>query len=187
MTTKAAADDEDMAWPDHAYTPGQTPRHPAGRFADITRTAGPGSGPEALMRCRAWRLGLRWAEAGYFWEAHELFEAVWVALPQGTPEKRLVQALIQIANAGLKLRMERPRAVARLAAMARGLLDACAFEPEGTIMGLGRAGPEAWLAGIESGRLVGADLTGAGGKAIRADADAATGDHDADEIRPARP
>ena len=41
---------------------------------------------------------------------------VWAALPQNSVERRLVQALIQIANAGLKARMGRTKAVARLAA-----------------------------------------------------------------------
>lgn len=186
MTPTPAADRDGTVWPDHAYTPGQTPRHPAGAFGKITATARAGADPEALMRCRAWRLGLRWAEAGYFWEAHELFEAVWAVLPSRSRERRLVQAVIQIVNAGLKQRMGRPRAVARLAGMVRGLLDACGFEENGAIMGVECAALEAWLARIEQGRFVNAGLTGATGPAIRAGGDDATGERDADEIGPTR-
>ncbi len=45
--------------------------------------------------------------------------------PQGAPEREMVQALIQLANARLKLRMQRPRAVLRLVNMVLAHLDRC--------------------------------------------------------------
>ncbi|MDQ2090096.1 DUF309 domain-containing protein [Marimonas arenosa] len=122
--------------PDHAYVPGRTPRHSSGRFAAICATVDRGGDPARLVDCEAWTLGCAWLDAGYFWEAHELLEAVWAVLPQNSPERRLVQALIQIANAGLKARMGRPGAVARLAEIVRDLLAECGSGGREDIMGL---------------------------------------------------
>jgi hypothetical protein len=62
----------------------------------------------------ALRYGLGLNDAGFFWESHEILEAVWAAAPQGGRERILLRACIQIANANLKLRMEKPYAAARL-------------------------------------------------------------------------
>lgn len=86
-----------------------------------------------LARSNAFRTGLAYLETGYFWECHEVLEAVWLACPDGTDQKRFVQALIQLANAHLKHRMQRPNAVRRLCAIVRELL--AGMEPE-QVMGL---------------------------------------------------
>jgi len=62
----------------------------------------------------ALRYGLALNDAGYFWEAQEILEAVWAAAPQGGRERILLRACIQIANANLRLRMGKPHAAARL-------------------------------------------------------------------------
>jgi hypothetical protein len=62
----------------------------------------------------ALRYGIALNDAGYFWEAQEVLEAVWAASPQGGRERILLRACIQVANANLKLRMQRPHATARL-------------------------------------------------------------------------
>src|SRR5580704_14541220 len=61
----------------------------------------------------ALRYGIALNDAGYFWEAQEVLEAVWAAAPQGGRERILLRACIQIANANLKLRMRKPHATAR--------------------------------------------------------------------------
>lgn len=60
--------------------------------------------------------GLRLNDEGFFWEAHEILEAVWKAAPQGGLDRLCLRACIQIANANLKLKMGKPRAVGRLRA-----------------------------------------------------------------------
>ena len=62
----------------------------------------------------ALRYGLTLNDRGYFWEAQEVLEAVWAAAPQGGRERILLRACIQIANANLRLRMQKPSAAARL-------------------------------------------------------------------------
>ena len=59
--------------------------------------------------------------AGYYWEAHEVWEAVWLATPANGPERLLLRALIQNANAKLKSGMRRDSAVARLQAQVEEL------------------------------------------------------------------
>lgn len=67
----------------------------------------------------ALRYGFALNDAGFFWEAHEILEAVWQAAPKGGRDRILLRACIQIANAGLKHRLGRARAVARLLTDAR--------------------------------------------------------------------
>lgn len=83
--------------------PGQTARHPEGWFDPLkTVNTDPFDSP-------AMRAGLDYLHAGYFWECHEVLEAVWLALPDPSSERHMVQAVIQLANARLKLAMVGPR------------------------------------------------------------------------------
>ena len=119
------------AWrPPHAYVPGQTPRHPDGMFDRFRFDMDNIEGSER------WVLALDLVREGYFWEAHEMLEPIWMSLPPESAERRVVQGLIQLANAGLKRRMARARAVARLEEMARTLLRDAAGAGEKAILGL---------------------------------------------------
>src|SRR5881392_383901 len=71
----------------------------------------------------ALRYGIALNERGYFWESQEILEAVWAAAPQGGRERILLRACIHIANANLRLRMQKPLAAARLFGEALGELD----------------------------------------------------------------
>src|SRR5580704_17999341 len=71
----------------------------------------------------ALRYGIALNDAGYFWESQEVLQAVWAAAPQGGRERSLLRACIQIANANLKLRMQKPHASARLLGEALAELD----------------------------------------------------------------
>src|ERR1700726_2154462 len=62
----------------------------------------------------ALRYAIALNDNGYFWESQEILEAVWAAAPQGGRERILLRACIQIANANLRLRMQKPHAAARL-------------------------------------------------------------------------
>jgi len=121
------------AWrPPHAYVPGQSLRHPEALFDDLKsglQTAGD------LSKTQAWRIGLTFLEEGFFWEAHEVLEAVWMACPQNSAEKMFVQAVIQQANAGLKDRMGRPGGRDRLLAMAESLASEAFQRAQGPIFG----------------------------------------------------
>ena len=124
------------ALPPYAYVPGQTPRHPEDRFAEITDTVSPGMDTDQLTRTRAWLAGQSYYRAGYYWEAHEVLEPVWMQTAPGTAQRHVVQALIQLANARLKARMGKPRAVLRLCDIATEHLDQVTVAPGQTVMGL---------------------------------------------------
>ena len=143
--TGRKAGEADCPVPSHAYVPGQTHRHPEGAFAAICETARPDCDVEALARSKAWCCGLEWLGKGYFWEAHEVFEPVWMSLPQKSPERQLVQALIQLANAGLKAEMGRPKATAKLLNMAGEHLRACRSGGGKALMGLRLDMAERWI------------------------------------------
>ncbi len=55
----------------------------------------------------------------YFWEAHEVWEPVWLAAAVNSRERFLVQGLIQLANARLKQLQGNTRAENRLQKIAR--------------------------------------------------------------------
>ena len=118
--------------PPHAYIPGKTARHAEGWFDDI-RASVAGAGSETdLANSQAFLTGLNYLEQGYYWEAHEVLEPVWMACPQGSEPRALVQGLIQLANARLKILMDRPKAARRLYAIAWDHLDSIGSE---TVMG----------------------------------------------------
>jgi hypothetical protein len=93
-TAKAEAD-HDTLWRAKALVPS--------RFCDYVPARHP-----------ALRYGLALNDHGYYWEAQEIMEAVWAAAPQGGRERILLRACIQIANANLRLRMQKPHAATRL-------------------------------------------------------------------------
>ena len=99
--------------PPHAYVPGQTARHPDDLF-DALKDGLAEVPADRLNETRAWAYGLAFLKDGFFWEAHEVLEAVWMACPPNAPERLMVQAVIQHANAELKRKMGQDRAAQRL-------------------------------------------------------------------------
>jgi hypothetical protein len=116
--------------------PGRTPRHPDGAFDAFHDSVAPGMRPEDLERTLAWKAGLVFLEEGYFWEAHEVLEPVWMATPAGSAENQLVQAVIQTANAALKARMGQAGAAARLCDLAESHLRAARSAGGDVVMAL---------------------------------------------------
>ncbi len=107
--------------PPYAYIPGQTPRHDQDLFAEFSTSVDLDDPTQSL----AWQAGLHYLENGFFWEAHEALEPVWMATRPNSVERHLVQALIQFANASLKALMQRPKAVLRLCDIASEHLSFC--------------------------------------------------------------
>lgn len=101
--------------PDHKHIPGQNARHPEDTFDWIRDQAAAEAGNAA------WDYGLRLLHEGFYWEAHEVLEPVWMAAAPNSAEKAMAQAVIQLANAALKLDMGKPKAAVRLAGMVEAL------------------------------------------------------------------
>lgn len=125
------------------YVPGLTERPEQGRYDTIRDTAQPGMTPEALAQCDAFRTGLHYLHNGWFWEAHEVLEPVWMACPPNSRERALCRALIQLANARLKARMGKPQAAARLRREVGVILDGLSAGP---VLGLDPAMVRDWAA-----------------------------------------
>jgi hypothetical protein len=111
-----------LAMPRWAYDPGRDHTPDREPLEIVKRLV-----PLRFERCvpaddAAFRYGLALHDNGFFWEAHEIWEAVWKAAPMNGADRLALRALIQIANSGLKQRQARQRAAARLIDEAVGLL-----------------------------------------------------------------
>lgn len=104
-------------FPSYAFLPGTDP-HPTAdvRGHSYRRTSehcAQGLGTEWRAN-RCYLYGCDLFNYGYWWEAHEAWEAIWLQLPRGGGDASFLQMLIQAANALLKQRMGRRRAALRL-------------------------------------------------------------------------
>lgn len=124
--------------PPSPHIPGRTPRPESGAFIKIADRAPDPTDPEKWRDNEAWLAGFDLYRAGYFWEAHEVWEPVWMNAGPNSPERRLAQGLIQLANACLKLVMERPRAALRLLDHAVECLDDARVAGGEALMGIDR-------------------------------------------------
>ncbi len=136
-----------MHLPEYAYIPGISQRHPETAFDALKSTALPGHNAAELAACDAFTAGIRFLHEGYYWESHEVLEAVWMRLPDGSTERAFVQGLIQLANGHLKLRMGRHKAALRLVGQARSLVPA---ESSSTIMTLKVVDVHQWINRLEA-------------------------------------
>ncbi len=101
---------------------------------------------EAWSKNQPFLYGIALFEAGFYWEAHEVWEPVWMNAAPNSAERHLLQALIQYANAALKRDMARPRAARRLLdETARHLGRAVQAAPGDTFMGVDLIGWQATL------------------------------------------
>jgi Domain of unknown function (DUF309) len=106
----------DLPLPGWAYVPGETAEsEPDHETLSQARALVPSQFfGHVPTRHPALRYGMALNDAGYFWESQQVLEAVWAAAPQGGRERILLRACIQIANANLKLRMQKANSAARL-------------------------------------------------------------------------
>ena len=77
--------------------------------------------PAQWRENQTYRYGWSLFEAGFYWEAHEVWEPVWLASRPNSLEKTLLKAAIQLANAKLKAAMGKRNAARRLFEEAGGL------------------------------------------------------------------
>jgi hypothetical protein len=81
-----------------------------------------------------WLYSLDLFNAGFYWEAHEVWESFWNALGRTTPEGLFVQGLIHLAAAAVKIREGKTGGVIRHTQRARELLgDPAAANPSDTL------------------------------------------------------
>lgn len=96
-------------------------RHTPHAMPACRHIPGSGSSPDmgvlevAKAGADAFAYGADLFNRGFFWEAHEVWEAVWMAAAPNSARRQALRALIQMTNACLKLAMGRRNAFARLA------------------------------------------------------------------------
>ena len=151
-----------LPWPRWAYVPGGTTEAASD---DETLALAKALVPSAFRgyvpaRHPALRYGLALNDRGYFWESQEVLEAVWAAAPQGGRERILLRACILIANANLRLRMQKPHAASRMLGEALQELNALsARKAAATGDGFADGFPTDLLIGVLKGKLARPELT----------------------------
>lgn len=127
-----------IPFPPYTYVPGKAP-HPI-RDPDGHRFGKPEPhvahfDPAAWRECEPFLHGVELFNAGFFWEAHEQWEAVWNAVGRAGVVADLLKGLIKLAAAGVKRLEGRPVGVTRHLNRANELFDLVA-QSEDALCGL---------------------------------------------------
>lgn len=75
--------------------------------------------------CIPYLYGVDLFNNGYWWEAHEAWETVWIAAGRKTPTGTFIQGLIQVAAGQLKRLMDEPEGATLLSRDGLAKLTAC--------------------------------------------------------------
>ena len=110
----------DLPLPKCAYVPGRTARP-----AEVGLAA---TNPADWQNCASYLQGIDLFNHGYYWEAHERWEAVWIAAGRQGPLANFIKGLIKLAAALVKARQGQPRGVVRHARRAAELFRAVTAE-----------------------------------------------------------
>lgn len=89
--------------PEQGYLPGRNSRVSTGFPAPELPLEN-----HPLVEDRCLLRGIDLFNHGFFYEAHEAWEHLWIHLEKGSPERLMFQGLIQISAAFLKLRLQQP-------------------------------------------------------------------------------
>jgi hypothetical protein len=115
-----------MDFPAYAYVPGRDPHpvsDPRGHSYGRQVTGPPPPDPENPDSSPAFLSALDLFNHGYYWEAHELWEALWHACGRAGGTADLLKGLIRLAAAGVKAREGRVAGVRRHARRAGELFE----------------------------------------------------------------
>ena len=126
--------------PPYAFVPGGPWPHPRGTpgghsFGRVEPKADPVV-HDAWERSGVYLRGVALFNAGYYWEAHEAWEALWHAHGRKGPKADLLKALIKLAAAGVKVREGQIHGVVTHARRASALFAASRLEAGGMQLGL---------------------------------------------------
>jgi uncharacterized protein len=119
----------DRPFPPYAYIPGRTPhptRDPDGHSYGATHGGSEPPVPQDWHACRDYLYGMDLFNHGFYWEAHEAWEGLWVACGRQGPTATFLQALINLAAAGFKARWGNARGMQANAGTALRLFTAAA-------------------------------------------------------------
>ncbi len=125
------------SFPPYAFVPGHWPHprrdadgHSFGQPEDTPPPMQPGS----WQQCPSYLRGIELLNHGYYWEAHEAWEGLWIAAKEAQARGEsghdttveLLQGLIKLAAAGVKVRQQMPEAAESLAGSSAQHFEKCA-------------------------------------------------------------
>jgi hypothetical protein len=127
----------DLPLPPYTFVPGQRP-HPHSDPAGHRFRPPPATAPSAdtWRECQAYLYGIDLFNHGFYWEAHEAWEAVWNAVGRRGEVADFLKALIQLAVAGVKCLEGIPEGVTKHARRATELCRDVAAERHDVFFGL---------------------------------------------------
>jgi hypothetical protein len=117
VTTPSTPRYSPEAFPPYAYRPGTTPhprRDPEGHSRELPEPSLDAWQPDQWRSNQAWLRAVDLYNHGFWWEAHELLEALWQAAGRDSPHAVFVQGFLQVGAAFLN--REQARSSARLQA-----------------------------------------------------------------------
>jgi uncharacterized protein len=126
--------------PPYSYVPGGPWPHPmsapGGHSTGLPREVAPPIGREGWAASDAYLRGIALFNAGYYWEAHEVWEGLWHAHGRRGPTADVIKGLIKLAAAGVKVREGQPHGVTTHAARAARLFETARAEQGDLQLGL---------------------------------------------------
>lgn len=115
----SSRESEPSPLPPYSYVPGGPWPHPRssplGHSHDHAAEQPPPVMDDDWAASKTYLRGVELFNAGYYWEAHEAWEALWHAHGRRGPTATVLKGLIKMAAAGVKAREGRPDGVAALA------------------------------------------------------------------------
>jgi predicted metal-dependent hydrolase len=114
-------------FPTYSYVPGRFPhphRNPDGHGLEGPPGDLPAPDTDRWRDASGYLRGIALFNHGYYWEAHEVWEAVWIACGRTGRDADFFKGLIKLAAAGVKAREGRADGVRRHAERAAQLLQA---------------------------------------------------------------
>lgn len=106
----------DPPFPPYAHIPGVTPhpiRDPAGHSYKVKHPEVAPPDPSDWRTINLYCQGIDLFNVGYYWEAHEAWEAVWIAAGRRGTVADFLKALIKLAAGGVKIREGTPAGARR--------------------------------------------------------------------------
>lgn len=118
-----------LTLPPYPFIPGRAPhprRDPAGHSFGRPEPAPPHFPPDRWRDDEAYLFGVDLANRAYWWESHELWEALWHHVPPECTQAQFLQGLIQVSAANIGRFLGRPDGPRRLTGEAAGRLESVA-------------------------------------------------------------
>lgn len=155
----------ELPLPPYTYVPGRAPHptsDPAGHSFGQTDDQPVAIDPARPLQCRAYCYGIDLFNHGYYWEAHETWEAIWHGCGRRGTTAGFLKGLIKLAAAGVKAREGRPAGTRRHGRRAAELFRQTASQhgPRAThYLGLPLAELIGWSDAIAGGACDGFDAS----------------------------